>query len=85
MSERRAPLSAAGYQRMVARAGVVAKFTFLVHTHMLTMWLTISACLRGAGANYRAKRLISVMSGRCLHLLAVIRIMPRRLSADVSL
>jgi hypothetical protein len=32
ISERRAPLSAAGYQRMVARAGVVAKFTFLVHT-----------------------------------------------------
>ena len=35
MSERRAPLSAAGYQRMVARAGVAAKFTFLVHSHML--------------------------------------------------
>jgi integrase len=32
LSERRAPLSAAGYQRMVARAGVAAKFTFLVHT-----------------------------------------------------
>jgi site-specific recombinase XerD len=29
------PLSAAGYQRMVARAGVAAKFTFLVHSHML--------------------------------------------------
>jgi hypothetical protein len=35
MSERRAPLSAAGYQRMVAIAGVAAKFTFLVHSHML--------------------------------------------------
>jgi integrase len=35
ISERRTPLSAAGYQRMVARAGVAAKFTFLVHTHML--------------------------------------------------
>jgi integrase len=35
MSERRAPLSAAGYQRMVARAGVAAKFRFLVHSHML--------------------------------------------------
>ena len=35
MSERRAPLSAAGYQRMVARAGVAAKLTFLVHSHML--------------------------------------------------
>jgi integrase len=35
ISERRAPLSAAGYQRMVARAGVAAKVTFLVHSHML--------------------------------------------------
>jgi type 1 fimbriae regulatory protein FimB/type 1 fimbriae regulatory protein FimE len=35
ISERHAPLSAAGYQRMVARAGVAAKFTFLVHSHML--------------------------------------------------
>jgi hypothetical protein len=30
MSERRAPLSVVGYQRMVARAGVAAKFTFPV-------------------------------------------------------
>jgi integrase len=35
ISERLAPLSVAGYQRMVARAGVAAKFTFLVHSHML--------------------------------------------------
>jgi type 1 fimbriae regulatory protein FimB/type 1 fimbriae regulatory protein FimE len=35
ISERRAPLSVAGYQRMVARAGVAAKFTFFVHSHML--------------------------------------------------
>ena len=35
ISERRAPLAVAGYQRMVARAGVAAKFTFLVHSHML--------------------------------------------------
>jgi integrase len=35
ISERCAPLSAAGYQRMVARAGVAAKFTLLVHSHML--------------------------------------------------
>jgi integrase len=35
ISERRAPLSAAGYQRMVARAGVAAKFTFPIHSHML--------------------------------------------------
>jgi integrase len=34
-TERRAPLSVAGYQRMIARAGVAAKFTFLVHSHML--------------------------------------------------
>jgi Phage integrase family len=35
ISERRSPLSVAGYQRMVARAGLAAKFTFLVHSHML--------------------------------------------------
>jgi integrase len=35
VSERGAPLSVAGYQRMVARAGVGAKFGFLVHSHML--------------------------------------------------
>jgi type 1 fimbriae regulatory protein FimB/type 1 fimbriae regulatory protein FimE len=35
MSERGAPLSVAGYQRMVARVGVAAKFTFLIHSHML--------------------------------------------------
>jgi integrase len=35
ISERGAPLSVAGYQRMVARAGVAARFTFLVHSHML--------------------------------------------------
>src|SRR5262249_11157632 len=35
ISERRAPLSVAGYQRMVARAGVAAKCTFLVHPHLL--------------------------------------------------
>jgi integrase len=35
ISERHAPLSVAGYQRMVARAGLAAKFTFLVHSHML--------------------------------------------------
>ena len=36
ISERHAPLSVAGYQRMVARAGIAAKFTFLVHSHMHT-------------------------------------------------
>jgi site-specific recombinase XerD len=35
ISERRATLSAAGYQRMVARADVAAKFSFPVHSHML--------------------------------------------------
>jgi integrase len=35
VSERSAPLSVAGYQRMVARAGEAAKFGFLVHSHML--------------------------------------------------
>ena len=35
VSERLAPLSVAGYQRMVARAGEAAKFGFLVHSHML--------------------------------------------------
>jgi Phage integrase family len=35
VSERLAPLSVAGYQRMVARAGEATGFTFLVHSHML--------------------------------------------------
>jgi len=35
ISERGAPLSVAGYQRMVARAGKAAKFQFLIHSHML--------------------------------------------------
>jgi type 1 fimbriae regulatory protein FimB/type 1 fimbriae regulatory protein FimE len=35
VSERGAPLSAAGYQRMVARAGAAARFPFLIHSHML--------------------------------------------------
>ena len=35
VSERGAPLSVAGYQRMIARAGKAAKFGFLIHTHML--------------------------------------------------
>jgi type 1 fimbriae regulatory protein FimB/type 1 fimbriae regulatory protein FimE len=35
VSERGAPLSVAGYQRMIARAGATAKFPFLVHSHML--------------------------------------------------
>jgi integrase len=35
MSERSAPLSVAGYQRMIARAGEAAGFPFLIHSHML--------------------------------------------------
>ena len=35
ISERGAPLKVAGYQRMVARAGVAARFPFLIHSHML--------------------------------------------------
>ena len=35
VSERGAPLSVAGYQRMVARAGEAAGFAFLIHSHML--------------------------------------------------
>src|SRR6516162_1757022 len=35
VSERGSPLSVAGYQRMVARAGEAAKFSFLIHSHML--------------------------------------------------
>jgi len=34
-SERGAPLSVAGYQRMVARTGEAASFPFLIHSHML--------------------------------------------------
>ena len=35
ISERGAPLSVGGYQRMVARAGRSARFPFLIHSHML--------------------------------------------------
>jgi integrase len=35
VSERLAPLSVAGYQRMVARAGVAAGFPFLISSHVL--------------------------------------------------
>jgi integrase len=35
VSERGAPLSVAGYQRMVARTGEAAGFGFLIHSHML--------------------------------------------------
>jgi len=35
VSGRMAPLSVAGYQRIVARAGKAAGFGFLVHSHML--------------------------------------------------
>jgi integrase len=35
VSERGAPLSVAGYQRMIARAGEAARFPFPIHSHML--------------------------------------------------
>jgi len=35
VSERLAPLSVSGYQRMVARAGEAAKFPFLISSHVL--------------------------------------------------
>jgi type 1 fimbriae regulatory protein FimE len=35
VSERLAPLSVAGYQRMVARAGEAAKFPFVISSHVL--------------------------------------------------
>jgi hypothetical protein len=35
VSERTAPLSVSGYQRMVARAGEAAKFPFLISSHVL--------------------------------------------------
>jgi type 1 fimbriae regulatory protein FimB/type 1 fimbriae regulatory protein FimE len=35
VSERLAPLSVPGYQRMVARAGEAVAFPFLVHSHIL--------------------------------------------------
>jgi hypothetical protein len=63
ISERRAPLSAAGYQRMVARAGVAAKFTFLIHSHMLR-----HACgfkLANDGHTLAPSRPISVTARSC--------------------
>jgi hypothetical protein len=36
VSERGAPLSVAGCQRMVARVGVAARFPFLIHSHVAT-------------------------------------------------
>src|SRR4029434_11142097 len=49
VSERLAPLSVAGYQRMVARAGEAAGFPFLVHSHMLRQFLRLQAGKRRPG------------------------------------
>ena len=49
VSERGAPLSVAGYQRMVARAGELAGFSFLIHSHMLRHFLRLQACQRWPG------------------------------------
>ena len=43
VSERLAPLSVAGYQRMVARAGEAAGFPFLLHGHMLRIPVATSS------------------------------------------
>jgi integrase len=48
ISERGAPLSVAGYQRMVPRTGEAAGFGFLVHSHMLSR-VRLQACCRWAG------------------------------------
>jgi integrase len=47
ISERGAPLSVAGYQRMVARAGVAARFPFLIHSHMLRHSSPMTVTTRG--------------------------------------
>jgi integrase len=47
VSERGAPLSVAGYQRMVARAGEAAKFSFLIHSHMLRHSTATSSTMMG--------------------------------------
>jgi site-specific recombinase XerD len=47
-----APLSVAGYERMVARAGRKAKFPFQVHSHMLRHGCGYA--LINAGENLRA-------------------------------
>jgi integrase len=52
MSELGAPLSLAGYERMVARTGRKAKFPFLVHSHMLRHGCGYA--LINAGENLRA-------------------------------
>jgi integrase len=52
VSELKAPLSIAGYERMVARAGRKAKFTFRVHSHMLRHGCGYA--LINAGENLRA-------------------------------
>ena len=43
VSERGAPLSVAGYQRMIAKAGEAAGFSFLIHSHMLRPQLRLQA------------------------------------------
>ena len=42
----------AGYQRMIARAGEAAKFTFLIHSHML--WHGCGYKLANDGQDTRA-------------------------------
>ncbi len=55
VSERGAPLSVAGYQRMVARAGEAAGFPFLVHSPHAAAFLRLQARQRRPGhAGYPA-------------------------------
>ena len=52
VSERLAPLSVAGNQRMIARAGEAARFPFRVHSHML--WHSCGYKLANDGQDTRA-------------------------------
>ena len=51
VSERLAPLSVAGYQRMVARAGEAARFPFLIHSPLCIRAVTSSPIM---GPGHRA-------------------------------
>jgi hypothetical protein len=51
-----APLSATGYERMMARADVAAKFSFAVHSHMLQHACGFKLANDGHGCIYRRCR-----------------------------
>jgi integrase len=75
ISERRAPLSVAGYQRMVAGAGVAAKFTFLVHSP-LDLLRGVANKL-GVGITANAVVGMSAMSAKCQKRTFVVRPSPK--------